>query len=71
MSFQLRLRVGLDHIFLKDWFKVYDRKQMLVVKFEDYATDPFTTLKTVFKHLDVGKKITALQDNPFNYEVDG
>ena len=52
---QVRLEKGLYAIFLADWFRVFPRKQIHVIKFEDYIADIAGHLQTMFEFLDLGK----------------
>ena len=47
----VRLRASLYSEFLTDWFKVFDRKQFYVFRFEDYIKDRLYYSNEVFKFL--------------------
>ena len=55
MLLQVRLEKGLYVIFLADWFRVFPRKQIHVIRFEDYITDIAGHLKRMFEFLDLGE----------------
>ena len=44
----MRLRVGMYHIFIKDWMDVFPRNQILVIKTEDMEE---TKLKKIYEQL--------------------
>jgi N-acetylgalactosamine 4-sulfate 6-O-sulfotransferase len=43
-------------VFLRDWAKVFQADQLLVIKAENYYADKKGTLSEVFKYLEIGKK---------------
>ncbi|KAK7087190.1 carbohydrate sulfotransferase 15-like [Littorina saxatilis] len=50
---QVRLEKGLYAIFLADWFRVFPRKQVHIIRFEDYITDIAGHLQRMFEFLDL------------------
>ena len=53
IGFVTRTRMGLYVEYLKDWFEIFPREQILVVRMEDYAKDRKDILDQVFKHLSL------------------
>lgn len=49
----VRLYNGLYSIFIRDWLKVFQQKQVLVVRMEDYHQNITKTMATIFSHLDL------------------
>ena len=47
----IRLRASLYSEFLTDWFKVFDRKQFYIFRFEDYIQDRLYYSNEIFKFL--------------------
>jgi hypothetical protein len=52
---QARLHVGLYSVYLKEWLKVFNKDQILVLRTEDYSANIKETMKTVFNFLRLGK----------------
>ena len=51
-----RLRVGLYEHFITDWLKVFPRKQMLFIRFEDYVRDTLNVIQNqIYPFLDIPK----------------
>ncbi|XP_063435826.1 carbohydrate sulfotransferase 15-like [Mytilus trossulus] len=50
-SFKARLRVGMYYVFLEDWYRVFPKDQVMVIKFEEYMRNRIEYLKEVFKFL--------------------
>ena len=50
---QVRLRIGIYHIYLEDWFSKFDKKQFLILKTEDYAADLKKSITNVYKFLEL------------------
>lgn len=48
-----RLRVGMYHIFLKDWFQIYPANQILVINFDDYINHREDVLNRVARFLEL------------------
>lgn len=42
-------------MYLKEWLKVFNKDQILVLRTEDYSANIKETLKTVFNFLQLGK----------------
>ena len=55
VTFQARLRIGMYHIFIEDWWRVYPKDQILILKFEDYKRNSKDSLNRVFKFLELRK----------------
>lgn len=51
---QIRLSEGMYPVFLEDWFRVFPREQILIIRFEDYIKDVQGHLQQVFDHLELG-----------------
>ncbi|XP_042227506.1 carbohydrate sulfotransferase 15-like isoform X2 [Homarus americanus] len=47
----VRLYNGLYSVFLRDWLKVFDPEQVLVVRMEDYHQNITNTIATIYNHL--------------------
>ncbi|KAL5019767.1 hypothetical protein ScPMuIL_002659 [Solemya velum] len=54
-----RINAGLYHIYLKEWFKVFPRKQFHIVKFEDYSRNRTHVVKSILDFLDVRTDIAG------------
>lgn len=48
---QVRLRVGIYHVYLAEWLKVFPRDQILVIRLEDYAKNLKQTTRRVYDFL--------------------
>ena len=48
---QVRLRVGLYSVYLRDWLRAFSRDQMHVLRLEDYTRDPTTHARQIFSFL--------------------
>lgn len=59
---QTRVSEGLYSVFLEDWLRIFPRKQMLILRYEDYARDMETELMKVFDFLGTGKSSQNLTD---------
>ena len=53
----MRLRVGMYHIFIKDWLKVFPREQIVVIKMEDMenAISNSKVYEQLLKFLEISK----------------
>lgn len=51
MASQVRLRIGVYSVYLKDWLKLYPRDQFLVLTLNEYSGKMLKTMKKVFKFL--------------------
>uniref|UniRef100_A0A8D0L979 Sulfotransferase n=1 Tax=Sphenodon punctatus TaxID=8508 RepID=A0A8D0L979_SPHPU len=49
----VRLQVGLYVVYLLDWFTVFDKDQLLVLRLEDHASNVKYTMHMVFQFLDL------------------
>ena len=54
-SSQIRILEGMYSVFLEDWFRIFTRDQVLVLRNEDYSEDVEGHIIKVFNFLDVGK----------------
>ncbi|XP_053404910.1 carbohydrate sulfotransferase 15-like [Mercenaria mercenaria] len=52
-SIQMRLRMGIYDIHVSDWLRIFPRKQLLIVRTEDYKKNTSVVLQRVFEHLDI------------------
>ncbi|KAI8519238.1 Carbohydrate sulfotransferase 15 [Branchiostoma belcheri] len=50
----VRLRLGLYEVYLRDWFSIFSRDQILVQSLEDRSKDPRTAMTRIFRFLDLG-----------------
>ena len=57
----VRLRASLYSEFLTDWFRVFDRKQFYIFRFEDYVKDQLHYVNEVLKFLGL-ETLTYLDD---------
>ncbi|KAK7109488.1 carbohydrate sulfotransferase 15-like [Littorina saxatilis] len=48
---KVRLRVGLYHIYLSEWLKVFPQDQLMVLRTEDYSKDVRHTVRHVYDFL--------------------
>ena len=56
LFFQLRLRIGMYHIFISDWIDVFSRDQILVIKTEDMNTANINRVyRQILQFLDIRK----------------
>ena len=55
MVLQVDLRIGLYSVFLKDYYKVFPKEQVLIQKLEDRKKDMNRTIKEIFSFLELGK----------------
>lgn len=54
INFQMSVRVGLYHIYLSDWLKVFPEEQLLVIRFEDYMVNPVHWVNIIYQHIGIG-----------------
>ncbi|XP_071098219.1 carbohydrate sulfotransferase 15-like [Haliotis cracherodii] len=47
----IRLPIGLYHVFISDWMKVFPEDQILLVRLEDMHEDPYTMFSKIFQFL--------------------
>lgn len=52
-SMKVRLHLGLYAIYLKDWLQVYDRRNMFIIRTEDYASNEKATLHQLYNFLEI------------------
>ena len=57
---QVRLLIGIYHIHLKEFFRVFPREQVLVVKLEEYSKDPASAMDNIFRFLDLSKFLYSI-----------
>lgn len=50
---EVRLRIGVYSVYLKDWLKVFPKEQILVVTLKEYSEQLLNTIKKVFKFLNL------------------
>lgn len=50
-----RIRLGLYHVFLEDWFQRFPRDQIHVLRLEDLAVNVTRELLTIYRFLGLGK----------------
>uniref|UniRef100_A0AAX7UXL7 Sulfotransferase n=1 Tax=Astatotilapia calliptera TaxID=8154 RepID=A0AAX7UXL7_ASTCA len=50
----VRLQVGLYIVYLMDWLTIFSRKQILVLRLEDHASNRKYTMHQVFEFLNLG-----------------
>lgn len=55
---QVRLQVGVYIVYLMDWLTVFSRKQILVLRLEDHASNRKYTMHKVFDFLNLGEWAT-------------
>lgn len=56
-----RLRIGLYHIFLRDWLKVFPKSNLLILKYEEYIKNPIMVLEK--------KVLPFLELEPFTAKI--
>ncbi|OWF40119.1 carbohydrate sulfotransferase 15-like [Mizuhopecten yessoensis] len=68
-----RLHVSIYSVFLREWLKVFPRKQILIMRSEDYSRNMSSYLKNIFRFLDVvdlaEKDITMISKRARQYET--
>ena len=52
---QVRLRVGLYSVYLKDWLKVFPLEQFYILRLEDYTQDQLGYIKKIHRFLGLSK----------------
>ncbi|XP_030842414.1 carbohydrate sulfotransferase 15-like [Strongylocentrotus purpuratus] len=52
-KFNMRLRVGMYSVFIRDWLKRYPREQIHILRTEDWAKDPAKELSRIFIFLEI------------------
>ena len=58
VTLQVRLRIGMYSVFLKDWLAVFPANQVRIVRFEDYKKDMKGVLQTLYYFLGLGAYIS-------------
>ena len=54
--FQVRLRVGMYYIFIKDWLDVFPREQILIIKTEDMTQSNIRNIyRQICQFLDISE----------------
>ncbi|KAK3107501.1 hypothetical protein FSP39_015930, partial [Pinctada imbricata] len=51
----VRLRLGMYHVYIEEWFKRFPQEQILILRLEDYAKDMPSVLRRVFDYLQMSK----------------
>ncbi|XP_035665240.1 carbohydrate sulfotransferase 15-like [Branchiostoma floridae] len=59
----VRLRLGLYDVYLRDWFHIFPRDQILVQRLEDRSRDPRGTMMRVLEFLQLGPVESKSQEN--------
>ena len=54
----IRLHVGLYFIYLLDWYRVFPRDQILILRLEDYTNNRARTALKIYNFLNLRKEIT-------------
>jgi hypothetical protein len=58
---QVRLTVGIYHVFLSDWLKIFPKSNILVVKSENNkGPNRYLTQMEIFSFLDLSKYLNTL-----------
>ena len=65
LYFQVRLRVGMYSVYLKDWLSVFPKSQFLILRLEDYSEDQTSYLRQIYSFLGQSKLCKVLKFNPF------
>ncbi|XP_060085116.1 carbohydrate sulfotransferase 15-like [Ylistrum balloti] len=52
-KFKVPISASLYHVHLREWLKVFSRKQLLIIRSEDYSANISNTLQRVFTFLEV------------------
>ena len=61
LQFQARLRVGMYHIFVRDWLNVFPREQILILKTEDMvAANMRSIYRKICHFLDISELTSKL-----------
>ncbi|CAH1266651.1 CHST15 [Branchiostoma lanceolatum] len=50
----VRVHLGLYEVFLRDWFSIFHRDQMLVLRLEDQSSNQRATMTKIFNFLNLG-----------------
>ncbi|XP_052762534.1 carbohydrate sulfotransferase 15-like [Mya arenaria] len=54
-DFEVRLRIGVYHLYLNEYFRVFPKQQILVIKMEDYSKHTPEHLDKIFDFLNVAR----------------
>ncbi|XP_060575704.1 carbohydrate sulfotransferase 15-like isoform X2 [Ruditapes philippinarum] len=49
----IRLRIGVYHLHLKEYFRVFPREQVMVIKLEDFSNNTYSYMKQIFSFLEI------------------
>ena len=49
------IQVGIYHIYLRDWLNAFSRAGVLVIRLEDWKTDPVNVYRDLIKFLGLSK----------------
>ena len=52
---QVRILIGIYHVHLKEFFRVFPREHILVVKLEEYSNDPASAMGRIFQFLGLSR----------------
>lgn len=47
------LYASMYSVYIKDWLRVFPREQLYITRFEDHIVDQFSSVKSMFRFLDV------------------
>ena len=53
--FQIMIHEGLYSVFLEDWFRIFPRKQIYVVRMEDYSPNIPGELAKIYQFLQLSE----------------
>ena len=56
--FQVQLEKGIYFVQLQEWFRVFPRDQIMILRLEDYTRHRTQTVLSIYKFLDFSKFIT-------------
>ncbi|XP_046378221.2 carbohydrate sulfotransferase 15-like [Haliotis rufescens] len=54
-SFKERMLIGLYHVFISDWMKVFPRDHILIARLEDMRDDPYASYSKIFEFLGLSQ----------------
>ena len=52
---QIEIFKSIYVVFLRDWLAVFPRRQLLILRMEDYAQERVRSMQTVFRFLELGQ----------------
>lgn len=61
----VRLHLGMYWVFLQEWLKVFPKDQFLILRMENFIKDSKSTLKRIFKFLELRDVSNSDRDSPF------